>query len=149
MPDNSFSRRGLIAAAAAAVPAAAAQAPRQPVVASPPQGAGARAQQAPIKVVTTYKFEPHEIQRIQDAVPNAKIDIEICANRDEFRLKIRDAEVVYGDIRAADLDFAPRLKWVQAGGAGMEGMLLNDDKWSKSDVVLTNYAHDTKNAVWA
>ena len=142
MPDNSFSRRGLLAAAGAAAPAAAAaQATRQAVVAAPfAQGASPRAQQDPIKVVTTYKFDAHEVQRIQDAVPNAKVDIQICNTREEFREKIRDAEVVYGDIRAADLDFAPRLKWVQAGGAGMEGTLLNDDKWSKSNVVLTNYA---------
>jgi len=38
----------------------------------------------------------------------------------------------------AELDFAPRLKWIQSGGAGMEGML--DDNHRKSPVVITNYA---------
>jgi phosphoglycerate dehydrogenase-like enzyme len=66
------------------------------------------------------------------------VEIEICKTREEFRSKLKDAEVVYGNIPSADLDYAPRLKWIQAGSAGMESFL--DDVYRKSNVVVTNYA---------
>lgn len=84
-----------------------------------------------------YKFEPHEVDQIAKAPGGTKVEIVMCATREEFRQRLKDAEVVYGDIRGADLDYAPKLKWIQAGGAGMEGM---DDATRKSPVVVTNYA---------
>ncbi|MBL8232325.1 MAG: hypothetical protein JNL98_27765, partial [Bryobacterales bacterium] len=142
MPEKPISRRIFVAATGAA-PAAAAAAQagsasgRQPVAAAPYLQSNVQAQQQPLRIVTMYKFEPAEISRIQSAV-QAKVDIEICATREEFRQKLRDAEVVYGDIRGNELDLAPKLKWIQAGGAGMEGTL--DDAHRKSPVVITNYA---------
>ena len=41
---------------------------------------------------------------------------------EEFDQKVKDADVVYGDIRGEALKAATRLKWLQAGGAGIEGM---------------------------
>jgi phosphoglycerate dehydrogenase-like enzyme len=133
MSDSGFSRRTIIAGAGVA--AAAAQTARQPVVSGAPQAA-MKAPGDPIRIVTMYKFDPPEIEQIQAASP-VKVEIEICANRDEFRQKLRDAEVVYGDLRGAELDFAPKLKWVQSGGAGVENM---DDRFRRSPVVMTNYA---------
>ena len=75
--------------------------------------------QEPLRIVTMYKFEPQEARAIQAAAPNAKVELAICATREEFRQRLKDAEVVYGDLRGADLDFAPRLKWVQSGGASV------------------------------
>jgi len=133
MPDNHFSRRSLIAAAPAAPAAVQAL---QPAAAS--AQAPLRAQGNLVRIVTMYRFEPHEVERIQAAAAeHAKVEITICATRDEFRQKLRDADVVYGDVRGDELDFAPRLKWVQAGGAGVEGM---DEKFRKSPIVMTNYA---------
>jgi phosphoglycerate dehydrogenase-like enzyme len=135
MSDSRFSRRTLIAAAGAA-PATASR-PPGPGVSAAPQVV-LRAQNDPIKIVTMYKFEPHEIEQIQRAAAeHAKVEIEICATRDEFRQKLPTAEVVYGDVRGNELDYAPKLKWVQAGGAGVEGM---DEKFRKSPIVMTNYA---------
>jgi phosphoglycerate dehydrogenase-like enzyme len=133
MSDHGFSRRTIIAGAGVA--AAAAQTTRQPMV-SGSQQAAIRASGDPIKIVTMYKFDPPEIEQIQAASP-VKVDIEICANRDEFRQKLRDAEVVYGDVRGAELDYAPKLKWVQSGGAGVQNL---DDQFRRSPIVLTNYA---------
>lgn len=137
-----LSRRNFVAAAGAAAPAAgaaaAAQQTRQPVVTAPNAQAAPKAQQDPIRIVTMYNFEPYEVRKIQDAVKNAKVEIILCKSREEFRQRMKDAEVIYGDIRGAELDFAPRLKWVQSGGAGMEGTL--DDAYRKSPVVVTNYA---------
>ncbi len=84
-----------------------------------------------------YPFEPDEVRTIQAAVPDTQIEIVIAGNRDEFRTQLRDAEVVYGDIRGADFDYAPKLKWVQAGGAGMDGM---DAAFRSHPSICTNYA---------
>jgi phosphoglycerate dehydrogenase-like enzyme len=133
MSTNEFSRRTLLAASGAA-PAVAA---REPVVAAPFAQVEMKAQQDPIRIVTQYRFEPEEARAIQAAAAGTKVELAVCATREEFREKLKDAEVVYGDLRGADLDYAPRLKWVQGGGAGMEGM---DAAMRKSPVVVTNYA---------
>jgi phosphoglycerate dehydrogenase-like enzyme len=127
MSEHQVSRRNLLAAAAA-TPVAVAAAPQVTL----------KAVRNPLKIVTMYKFEPHEIEKIQQmAAEHAKVEIEICATREEFRNKLRDAEVVYGDLRGADLDYAPKVKWLQAAGAGMEGM---DPKFRASPILTTNYA---------
>ena len=123
-------------AAAAASPAAAAAANRQPVVVPQVAVTDIRAQQEPLRIVTMYRFEPHEIEKIQAAAPASKVEITICNNRQEFAEKVKEAEVVYGDIRGDALQFASKLKWVQSGGAGVEGM---DQVMRDSPVVLTNY----------
>lgn len=94
-------------------------------------------QDGPIRIVTMYKFEPEEIRTIQAAAPKAKVEIVIAQSREEFRKLLPTAEVVYGDIRAADLDFAPKMKWLQSGGAGIEGM---EAGVKEHPVVVTNYA---------
>ncbi len=132
MPEDKVSRRGFIAAAPAAASAA-----RQPVVVDPVIVSEAKARQAPLRIATMYAFEPHEVRKIQAAAPDAQVEITISKTREEFRQKLRDAEVVYGSVSGAELDYAPNLKWVQAGGAGVEGM---DAKFRESPVVLTNYA---------
>lgn len=132
MNQSTVSRRGFMAAAGAAPVAG-----REPVVAAPVAIQELKAQADPIRIVTMYRFEPDEIRRIQAAVANARVEITICASREEFRQRLREAEVVYGNVTGADLDFAPRLKWVQASAAGVEGM---DANFRASPVVLTNYA---------
>lgn len=133
MPGDSVSRRSLFASAPAAVAAGA----RTAVVVTPYLQTELKAAGDPIRIVTTYPFEPHEAEKIRAAAGSVRVDLVICATRDEFRAKVRDAEVVYGDIRGPELDSAPRLKWVQAGGAGVEGM---DPALRKSPMVVTNYA---------
>jgi phosphoglycerate dehydrogenase-like enzyme len=132
MPDQPFSRRSFVAAAGAA-PAAAAT--RNPVTTPPVLLSTAKATGDPLKIVTTYQFEPHEVDKIKAAAPN--VEIVMCKSRDEFRDKVKDAEVVYGGIPSALLPSAAKLKWVQSGGAGVEGM---DDATRNSPVVMTNYA---------
>lgn len=109
---------------------------RQPVVVSPYAQVTAPPSTEPIKVATMYKFEPGEVEKIQSASP-VKVEILISNSAEEFRRNLRDAEVVYGGIRGADLDYAPKLKWVQMGGAGVEGM---EEKSRKAPFVMTNYA---------
>lgn len=108
----------------AATPAAAAAA--QPV------------QGRTLKIVTMYKFTPEEVLQVQKAAAeHARVEIVICATPDEFRQHLRDADAVYGGLRGRDLDYGPKLKWWQNGGAGMEG---TDEALFKSNLLITNYA---------
>lgn len=75
-----------------------------------------------LRIVTTYQFEPFEVEKIKNASSGAAVEIVLCNSRDEFRTKLREADVVYGTFTGADIDYAPRLKWVQSGAAGMEWM---------------------------
>ena len=79
MSEHQVSRRNLLATAAAAAPAVAA--PTAGVAAAPQ--VTLKAVGNPIKVLTMYKFEPHEIETIQRAAAeHAKVEIEICATRE-------------------------------------------------------------------
>lgn len=138
MAKKPFSRRTFMTAAGT-TPAVAAAAARAPVVFTPHAQTDIEAQQDPIRIVTTYKFEPHEARQIQRAAPNTKVEIIACKDRDEFRGALAGAEVVYGRVRGEELDLAPNLKWVMNGGAGVD-FLLSDEKFRSSPVVLTNYA---------
>jgi phosphoglycerate dehydrogenase-like enzyme len=113
----------------------------QTSMAALPAAAGAAQQsgnaRGPIRIVTTYQFEPFEIEKIKKAVSSSEVEIVICKSREDFRRNLRDADVVYGSFNGPDLDYAPRLKWVQSGAAGMEWM---DDQLRQSPIVLTNYA---------
>jgi phosphoglycerate dehydrogenase-like enzyme len=91
----------------------------------------------PIRIVTLHPFEPHEIEKIKAAASHASIDFTVCRSREEFDEKVKDAEVVYGEIKGAALHSASKLKWVQAGGAGVEWI---DEVMRESPVVLTNFA---------
>jgi phosphoglycerate dehydrogenase-like enzyme len=91
----------------------------------------------PIRIATLYPFEPDEIRTIQSAAPNTKVEIAVAKNRDEYRALLPNAEVVYGQIGAPDLDLAPKLKWVQWGAAGIDSM---DAAFRDHPAVCTNYA---------
>jgi len=91
----------------------------------------------PLRIVTLHPFEPHEIERIKAAAPHASVDFIVCRSRDEFDEKLKGAEVVYGEVKGDELLSAAKLKWVQAGGAGVEWI---DQAMRESAVVLTNFA---------
>ncbi len=90
-----------------------------------------------LTIVTTTQFEPDEIAKIEAAGQGVKVTLVIARNNAEFRTRLRDADSVFGNIAAADLDFAPKLKWIQSGAAGMEGMA---EAIKKHPSVMTNYA---------
>jgi phosphoglycerate dehydrogenase-like enzyme len=89
-----------------------------------------------LKIVTTYQFEPFEVDQIQKTAGVPGIEIRICGSREEFLKEVADADAVYGDVRADALAVARKLKWVQAGGAGVESL---DPAFRASEIVLTNY----------
>src|SRR4051812_6889865 len=103
---------------------------------SPQQQQQQQQQGKPIRIVTTYQFEPFEGEKIKSTAATP-VEIIMCNSREEFRKQLREADVVYGSFTSADLDYAPRVKWVQSGAAGMEWM---DDKFRQTSFILTNYA---------
>ncbi len=118
----------------AAMPAVAAT--RNPVVIPPVLLSDVQVTQDPLKIATTYKFEPHEVEKIRAAAGSVRVELAICNSPAEFKDKIRDAEVVYGDLDAETLAAATRLKWIQSREAGMEKM---DPAVRASPVVVTNH----------
>ena len=97
-----------------------------------------RAQNAdPLRILITQNFNAKELELLTKAAQGRKVEITRVNGRDELRSKLPQAEVLFGQISAADMDFAPKLKWIQAGGAGMEGF---DKTVLASPITVTNMA---------
>lgn len=129
-----ISRRTLLAAQTAATAAAAT---RKPVVVPQIAVSNVKMQSTPLKIVTRYPFEAAEAAKIRRAGGAVPVELVIARTPAEFAEQVKDAEVVYGDLRGDSLLLAKKLTWVQSGGAGVEGM---DQTMRTSPVVLTNYA---------
>jgi phosphoglycerate dehydrogenase-like enzyme len=96
-----------------------------------------RAATTPIRILSQMPFfDAREKEQIEAAAGNVRVELVQASSPADFREKLREAEVVFGGIRAADLDFAPKLKWIQTPGAGMEGF---DEKVLKQ-IPVTNMA---------
>jgi len=134
MSDKTATRRTFLAASSAAPAAAAAV--RNAVVQPPVLLSSVKEESSPLRIVTRYRFEPFEVEKIKAAAPRVQVEMVICQSQQEFWSALPEAEVVYGDIRADGLARAPKLKWLMSGGAGMEGM---DKALKDSAVVVTNY----------
>ena len=80
-------------------------------------------------------FEADEIKKIEAAAPN--VQVIVAADREEFRKRLGDVDVVYGTLSGPELQAAGRVKWVQTGAAGVESM---DPEFMASPIVLTNMA---------
>ncbi len=139
MAEKNVSRRAFVAmaGAASAVPAEAAAGRKAVVAPAAVNMAAPQAQGDPIRVVTLYKFSPREMQQIQEAAAPTRVEITICRDRDEFKQRLRDAEVIYGGLRSGEIDFAPKVQWIMNGGAGVENLARDVRDHA---VVLTNYA---------
>jgi phosphoglycerate dehydrogenase-like enzyme len=121
--------------AVSAMPAVAA-ATRVPIVVPPVLLSDVQMSQDPLKIVTTYRFEPAEIARIKAVNPKVPIEVVVCDSPAEFREKLKDAEVVFGDLDAQSLAAAAKLKWMQSREAGIEKL---DPAVRAHPVVVTNY----------
>jgi phosphoglycerate dehydrogenase-like enzyme len=131
MSDQNFSRRVFLGT----VPVGAAAAPQ--VITPTTNESNLAKPQGQIKIVSMTPFTDDEVKKITGASPTVGVTLVIAKTPQEFQTAIRDADVVYGQIRTKDLDFAPKLRWVQWGGAGVEGM---EEGVRKHPVVVTNMA---------
>ena len=137
MSDTPLTRRHFLASGAAAAAAAAADAgaqTRQPQVTSGP-AKPARPAGAPVRMLMMAGLEPEEIRRIESAAPG--VQVIIAKNRDEFRRRLPEAEVVYGTLSGAELPLASNVRWVQSSAAGVESL---DPEFMASPIALTNFA---------
>ena len=89
-----------------------------------------------MRLVTTYQFEPEEIERIR-SVAGVPVEIVICRDRAEFRARLPEADTVYGDLRADELPLSRRLRWFHAGAAGLDDM---DPALFTTSIPITNFA---------
>lgn len=139
MAKHNVSRRTFVtlAGGVAAAPAAAAQGRKAVVSPAAISMAAPQAQGDPIKIVTTYQFEPHEIRQIQQSAAPTQVEIVFCRDHDEFKRRLPEAEVIYGGLRHGDIDSAPKVQWVMNGGAGVEN---TPDDLREHPVPFTNYA---------
>lgn len=136
MPDTNLSRRHFLASGAALAAATSAEAQsRQPVSSVEPAQPPARSSSAPIRVLTSTAFEPSEIEKMRAAAPN--IEMIFAKTPDEFRRRLPEAEVVFGNLTGRDLPAASKVRWVQTGAAGVENL---DREFMASPIVLTNTA---------
>ncbi len=65
------------------------------------------------------------------------MEIAVAHTENEFREQLRRAEVIFGNCRASDLAYAPRLKWIQLSTAGVDTL---DGEFWQTPAVVTNYA---------
>ena len=90
-----------------------------------------------VKVLVTYDMGGADVERIASVSDTVTVDT--AASIEEAIAKAKDAEVVHAGRWSDDLwKSAPRLKWVQSGGAGVERFLTPD--FVTSPIVLTNAA---------
>jgi phosphoglycerate dehydrogenase-like enzyme len=87
-----------------------------------------------IRVLTNYPFTPEERQRLSRSVAGVQVDIR---QTNDWTKELSEAEVIFGQPSARQLAAAPKLKWIQVSGAGVEWM---DDGLRDSNVVMTNMA---------
>lgn len=84
-----------------------------------------------IKIISTDELDAEVQQKIKTAAKN--IDFEVISDRSSAA--IEDAEVVIGDVNAAMLQRAKKLKWVQVTHAGVENI---PKEMISHPLVLTN-----------
>jgi phosphoglycerate dehydrogenase-like enzyme len=136
MRDTQPSRRHFLASGAAAAATAAVEAQTAPpVVSTDPAQPPPRNSSQPIRVLTATAFDAHELERFKGAAPN--VEIIVAKTPAEFRKRLPEAEVVFGNLTGADLSSASNVRWVQTGQAGVENQ---DREFMASPIVLTNMA---------
>ena len=84
------------------------------------------------KKVLIPQWEPEQIEDLKAAVP--EIELVVATNSLE---QVRDVHAAFGFIDAAHLRAGTKLRWVQQGSAGVEGVLAIPELLER-DIVLTN-----------
>src|SRR4051794_4553113 len=94
--------------------------------------AGAQSQSHNRKKVLIPRWEPERIEDLRSAVP----EIELVVAKDS-REQVRDVDASFGFIDAALIRAGEKLRWVQQGSAGGEGVVTIPELVER-DIVLTN-----------
>ncbi len=94
-----------------------------------------------LKLAASHDFPDEYKEKMKTYAPN--LEIMICHSAEEFRTEAADAHILFlkeggPPFRREDFLAAKQVRWVQAGGTGMEGMLFPE--LVEGPVVLTNTA---------
>jgi phosphoglycerate dehydrogenase-like enzyme len=85
-------------------------------------------------VVVGYRLTEAQAERIRAAA--GPLAVVMAEGDDRLRTAMPDAAVLFGRLTPELLERAPRLRWVQTQGAGVDGLLFPE--FVASDVVLTS-----------
>jgi phosphoglycerate dehydrogenase-like enzyme len=87
------------------------------------------------KVVSTYRFTPTSLQLLQDA---ASTEVSCVSSQEELLAQLPETEVLCSfSIPDKWQELAPKLRWLQYPGAGVDGLRASGLLDSKSQVVVT------------
>src|SRR5207244_13290066 len=81
----------------------------------------AAAMAAPLKVIVP-PMSPAEIAELHRAAPN--VDLVVARSEGDALAKVGDADGVYGLVSPGVVKAGKRLRWIQVGFAGVEGVLF-------------------------
>jgi phosphoglycerate dehydrogenase-like enzyme len=89
-------------------------------------------------VVSTFQFSPSSQEILREAT---QTEVVCIARTEEFRLRLQDTEIVCSYWMPRDWrTLAPKLKWLQCSGAGVDGLLPTGILDPDSGVVVTTAA---------
>jgi phosphoglycerate dehydrogenase-like enzyme len=87
-----------------------------------------------MKVVIDVPLDAAQVESIRAAAGGG--EVVVATEREPLYQQVRDAAVIFGRFDAALFERAPRLRWVQTLGAGVDGVLFPD--FVASDIILTS-----------
>lgn len=88
-----------------------------------------------VRVLVTYDMEEGDLEKLRSV--SDSLEVEKAGSMEEALAKAGEAEVIHAGPWSDELrKSAPRLKWAQSGGAGVERYLTPD--FIASPIVLTN-----------
>jgi D-2-hydroxyacid dehydrogenase (NADP+) len=88
------------------------------------------------KLVTTIKLQERHLERLRAEFPD--VEFVVCTERDRLPEVLPDAQALIGGGLTAELMRRfPEIRWTQAPGAGVDGMLF-PELVESNDVILTN-----------
>jgi len=91
-----------------------------------------------LKVVSTFQFFPGSRKVLQEA---AGAEIVCVASTQEFIARLREAEVLCAEKMPDNIrELAPKLRWLQYPGAGVDGLWPTGLLRPESDVIITTAA---------
>src|SRR4051812_19892774 len=94
--------------------------------------ASAQSQSRDRKKVLIPRWEPERVEDLRSAVP----EVELVVAKDSLE-QVRDVDASFGFIDAAHIRAGKKLRWVQQGSAGVEGVVTIPELVER-DIVLTN-----------
>jgi phosphoglycerate dehydrogenase-like enzyme/molybdopterin converting factor small subunit len=132
MPDESFTRRQVLSAAAGAATAATASGLSR-VALGAASSEPSEPPRLPLKILRRDPLSDESIRQIRSISPQ----IEFLPEGAPWREALGEADVIFAGIGPADFKAAAKLRWLQYPSAGVENICGSRD-FVESDVILTN-----------